>query len=206
MDINKIKELRAIVPIPIGEAKELLLNNAEDVEQCVYLYKDKVLKQIVAETGCNRQMASNVYEEEKLDINRTISVIKEKLFDKHYKPIKGVNVENMLYVRDWMYIVKDKDLGISLAYKHLPKVIELFKKIPKLNTIATTLEDALVVYKNIFDGYNDDMPMNEFIRRNCLMDGSPAFQKAFSSIPLQMETIKDEIRRHWRNVEPKTKK
>lgn len=200
MDLNKIKELRAIIPVPITEAKELLQNNAQDVEQCVYLYKEKALKQIMQDTGCSRQMAASVYEDEKLDLNRTISVIREILFDKNYKHVAGIDSEKLLYVRDWMYILRDNDLGISLSYKHLHQVIAVFKRLPKLKEIAILLEETKQVYDKIFEGYSDDMPMSEFIRRNCLLDGSPIFRKAFNTIPLQIEAIKDEMRRHWRNV------
>lgn len=44
--IDKIKELRKVLPIPIGEAKQLLMENEGDVEKCIYLFKAKSLNEI----------------------------------------------------------------------------------------------------------------------------------------------------------------
>lgn len=200
-DIKRIGELRKLVPIPISEAKILLEKTQGDVEQAVYLYKEKTIKELMAKTQCTRSEVSEVYESEKLDINRTLSILNEKNYDKNYKRIDGVDKKSLLHVRDWLYILESKDLATSLGYKKLDSVIEVFSKIPKLKSIAEEIRKVKNEYNIIFDGYTDSAPLEDFVRRNCLLDNNKIFIHANSSIPLQVETIKDEIRRHWRNVQ-----
>lgn len=200
-DIKLVSELRKLVPIPIFEAKKLIEKTGGDVEQAVYLYKEKTIKEIMTKTHCTRAEVCEVYELEKLDINRTISILKEKEYDRNYKRIEGIDKHSLLYVRDWLYILESKDFATSLSYKKLDKVIEIFNKIPKLAEVAKELKSVKQHYDTIFTGYTDTAPLDDFIRRNCLLDNNKSFIQANANIPLQIETIKDEIRRHWRNVQ-----
>lgn len=200
-DIKLVSELRKLVPIPIFEAKKLIEKTGGDVEQAVYLYKEKTIKEIMAKTHCTRAEVCEVYELEKLDINRTISILKEKEYDRNYKRIEGIDKHSLLYVRDWLYILESEDFATSLGYKKLDSVIAIFKKIPKLHLIGEEIQTVKYEYDTIFTGYTDSAPIDDFIRRNCLLDNNRIFLEANKNIPLQIEAIKDEIRRHWRNVQ-----
>lgn len=200
MEKDKIKELRSLVPIPMQIAKTMLQENNFDVDKCVQLFKKKTIADIVLETGCDEKIASEVYEKEKFDILRTISIIKDLMFDKTYEPISGVDHENLLYIRDWLSIMQNNDFGISLGYKHLQKVIDVFDRIPKLNHLSALLQAAKNDYDRVFEGYTDSKPLSEFVRLNKELDDCPSFQISSKKIPLELELIRDEIRKHWRNV------
>lgn len=197
---NKIIELRAILPIPMLEAKQLLEQNNYDVETCVYLYKAKAIKEITKATGCDSKQAEYHYQKERFDINRAISMINDEIYDQNYEPIKGVNHENLQFVKDWLYAMESKDFAYSLSYKHLQNAIDTMLLIPKLKEIGNLLQKAKNIYSYIFDNYNDNKPLEEFVRLNQRLDNEPDFQIANSQIPLQIFFIKDEISRHWRNL------
>ena len=200
MDINSIKSLRSAVPIPLQEAKQLLSANNGDVDKCITIYKDQLAKSIVDQTNCTLKEAKRVLEKEKFDINRALSNVVEDEYDKRYVPIEGVNEKTLLYAKDWLYIIEGKDFGVTLAYKNYDKFIEVFQKLDSISHLTNILVLAKKDYDQIFEGYTDSMPMEEFIRRNSLLDASPNFQKASKCVNLEIEKIKDELRRQWRNV------
>lgn len=200
MDATKIKELRELIPIPMQEAKILLEANSGDIQKCVSQFKEQTIQNIIKETGCDKSKAIEIFEKEKLDVNRTISAIKEMIYDSKYQQQEGINEETLLRVRDWLYIMQEKDFGVSLGYKHLQTVIDVFDKLPKLLHLASMMQAAKNDYDRIFEGYTDDLPLEDFVKRNVQLDDCPSFQVAFKQVPLELELVKDEVRKHWRNV------
>lgn len=197
---NKIIELRSILPIPLMEAKQLLEANDGDIETCVYLYKAKAIKQIIEATGCDSKKAEYHYQKEKFDINRAISMINDEIYDLNYKTIEGVDKTSLQFVKDWVYVMKTENFAYSLSYSYLRKAIETMFLIPKLEEVAKMLQKSKNIYDIIFEGYNDDKPLEEFVRLNRKLDDEIDFQVANTQIPLQVLFIKNEVSRHWRNV------
>lgn len=197
---NKIIELRSILPIPLMEAKQLLEANDGDIETCVYLYKAKAIKQIIEATGCDSKKAEYHYQKEKFDINRAISMINDEIYDLNYKTIEGVDKTSLQFVKDWVYVMETENFAYSLSYSYLRKAIETMFLIPKLEEVAKMLQKSKNIYDIIFEGYNDDKPLEEFVRLNRKLDDEIDFQVANTQIPLQVLFIKNEVSRHWRNV------
>lgn len=197
---NKIIELRSILPIPLMEAKQLLEANDGDIETCIYLYKAKAIKQIIEATGCDSKKAEYHYQKEKFDINRAISMINDEIYDLNYKTIEGVDKTSLQFVKDWVYVMETENFAYSLSYSYLRKAIETMFLIPKLEEVAKMLQKSKNIYDIIFEGYNDDKPLEEFVRLNRKLDDEIDFQVANTQIPLQVLFIKNEVSRHWRNV------
>lgn len=198
---EKILELRTQRPIPLMEAKQLLTDNEGDIEKCVLLYTAKAIRMIVEATGTDAATADRHYQAEKYDINLAISMIKEEMYDANYKVIAGVNKDSLSLIKEWIYILETKDFGYSLSYSNLTKAIEVMNLIPELNNVVKMLINAKQDYDRVFEGYNDNMPLDEFVRRNRQLDDCPAFIEANSNMPLQIITIKQIISRHLRNVQ-----
>lgn len=198
---EKILKLRAQRPIPLMEAKQLLADNDGDVEKCVLLYTAKAIKMIIEATGTDATTADKHYQAEKYDINVAISMIREEIYDANYKVIEGITRESLEITREWLYILETNDFAYSLSYSNLPKAVEVMNLMPELKNTVELLKKAKNDYDKIFEGYSDNMPLDEFVRRSRQLDDSPAFMEANSIIPLQIITIKQIISRHWRNVQ-----
>ncbi len=199
--IQKVKELRQLVPIPANEALNLLKENDGDVEKCMYLYKAKSIRDICNLTGCDTNMANMYYEREKYDINRAISFIRDELYDRNYRPIEGVTAEKLRTALQWLAMIKDKDFAYSLDFKYLDTVVDIFSRIDTLKDTAILLQDAKKVKDLIFKGYSDSQPMKEFVRRHQKLDLDVDFQKANQSIPIRLIVIAEELRKHLRNLQ-----
>lgn len=197
---NKIIELRAILPIPLMEAKQLLEANDYDVETCVYLYTAKAIKEITTATGCDSQMAEEYYKREKYDINRAISFINDAIYDQNYKPISGIDHISLQYIKDWIYLMEKEDFAYSLSYSNLHQTIETMRLLPKLKDMAELIAQTKATYNIIFEGYTDASSIEDFVKRNRELDDDKNFQLANEQIPLQLHYIKDEVSRHWRNT------
>lgn len=198
--LEKIKELRTMLPIPMMEAKKLLEDNGGDIETCVYLYTAKAIKEIQSATGCDADKAEKEYRAENFDINRAISVIKDEIYDQNYVPIEGVNKTRLQLVKDWIYLVETENFGYALAYPHLDKVVETLSLIPNLEKISKMMKVVQKSYAEIFKNYNDSQPLEEFVKLNRQLDDVPEFQEANIQVPLQILYIKNEVSKHWRNV------
>ncbi|MDR3059129.1 MAG: hypothetical protein LBU84_13440 [Prevotella sp.] len=198
--IDKIKELRKVLPIPIGEAKQLLMENEGDVEKCIYLFKAKSLNEIQDITGCDEKMANEYYEIEKCDFNRTVSAIREAIYDRNYKPINGVTKESVSLIYQWLRIIETDDFGRSLDFNYLNTVIDKMLLIPSLIDTANTIRKAKDAKDIIFDGYSDSSSLDEFVRRHKRLDDSEEFQEADKIINLRITIIKEELMRHARNL------
>lgn len=197
----KVKALREIMPIPMAEAIKLLKENNGDIKVCADIFKSKSIEHICKATGCTKEMAVQFYEKEKFDLNRTISFIKEELFDQNYKPINNITLDNLNKTRLWIAIVQEKDFATSLDYNELPSVIQTLAAIPSLQDMALTLKQAKKIKDSIFKGYSDDLSIDEFVRRNVQLDDNPDFQKAYHRISLSTTIVIDEINRHRRNLQ-----
>lgn len=196
----KVKELREIMPIPVSEALKLLKENDGNIKLCVEIFKSKSIELICKETGCSKDMAVQFYEKEKFDLNRTISFIKEELFDQNYKPISNISLESLNKTRSWIAIVQEKDFATSLDYNELTTVIQTLAAIPSLREIGMSLKQAKKIKDSIFKGYSDNLSIDEFVRRNVKLDDDVEFQKAYQRISLSPTIIIDEINRHRRNL------
>lgn len=197
---EKIKELRTILPIPLLEAKQLLEENGGDIEKCVYLYMAKAIKLISDETGYDKQEVEKFYRAEKFDINRTISVIKDEIYDKNYKPIDGLDRNGLQVVKEWLYLIETENFSYALEYKQLDKAIATLSLIPNLEAITKMMLDVKRIYDEIFKNYDHSQPLEEFVRLNRLLDDAPEFQLANEQVPLQLFFIKNEVSKHWRNI------
>ncbi len=184
----------------MAEALKLLKENDEDIKLCADIFKTKSIEYICLETDCSKEMALEFYEKEKFDLNRTISFIREELFDQNYKPIHNITLENLNKTRSWIAIVQEKDFATSLDYNELVSVIQTLAAIPSLREIAMVLKQAKKIKDSIFKGYNDNLSIDEFVRRNVRLDDDTEFQKAYNRISLSTTIIIDEINRHRRNL------
>ena len=196
----KVKALREIMPVPIAEALKLLKENNGDIKLCAEIFKSKSIEYICKETGCTKDMATQFYEKEKFDLNRTISFIREELFDQNYKAINNLSLENLNKTRSWVAIVQEKDFATSLDYSELETVIKVLVAIPSLREIGMALKQAKRIKDSIFKGYSDDLSIDEFVRRNVKLDDDVEFQKSYQRISLSSTIIIDEINRHRRNL------
>lgn len=198
---DKIKELRKVLPIPITEALQLLRENDGDVEKCIYLFKAKSIKEIVQLTGCDEQIATQYYEAEKNDFNRTVSAIREDLYDKHYNPIQGVSKEGIRCVLQWLHIVESDDFGVSLDFQLLKDALQALTLIPALADIALIVDKARIAKERIFEGYKETDSIDEFVRRHRKLDDDSDFQKANDLVGLKVTVMKEELLRHLRNLQ-----
>lgn len=197
---EKIIELRKILPIPMDEAIQMLKDNDNDVEKCVYLFKAKSIKEIQSLTGCDEEMANKYYEAEKYDFNRTVSAIREDLFDKNYTLIDGVTKVNISLIYQWLRLIEDKDFGLSLDFSYLNIVLDTLLLIPALKETAETIQKAKDAKDIIFEGYSDTDSLDEFVRRYKKLDDSEEFQKADRIVNLKLTIIREELMRHARNL------
>lgn len=201
MDIKtQIKELRKLVPVPISEALQMLKKYDGNVQLCADKFKESAISKICTETGCELLMALEYYEREKYDLNRTISMIKEDLYDQNYKLIDGTTPEGLSKVRTWIAFVEEKDFSTALDYKELSEVIQMLLLIPSLKHFGIAVQQARKIKSTIFDGYSDDLSIDEFIRRNVRLDDNIDFQKLYKTVTLSITSLKDELNRHRRNV------
>lgn len=197
---EKIKELRTMLPIPIIEAKQMLTEHNGDVETCVLLYVAKALRIITDATGASKDVAERHYRAENFDINRAIMTIKDDIYDANYLPIQGIDKNSLQRVKDWLYLMESNDFFVSLSYQKFEGIIATMLLIPELKEIGVLLQEVKSSYDKIFEGYHDDLPMDDFVRRNRELDEVPAFQEAYRVIPSKVLFIKNEIEKHWRNV------
>lgn len=184
----------------MAEALKLLKENDGDIKLCADIFKTKSIEYICLETGCSKEMAILFYEKEKFDLNRTISFIREELFDQNYKPINNITLDNLHKTRSWIAIVQEKDFVTSLDYIELTPVIQTLAAIPSLREVAMALKQAKKIKDSIFKGYTDNLSIDEFVRRNVRLDDDTEFQKAYNRISLSTTIIIDEINRHRRNL------
>lgn len=198
--IDKIKELRKIIPIPIGEASQLLKDNGRDIETCIYKFKEKSLKEIQQITGCDETMASEHYEREKYDFNRTVSSIRETLFDENYTPIESLTKEGISAALQWIRIVDSDSFGVAIEYDIINTASTTMLLIPALHETALLIKEAKEARDKIFEGYKETDLLEEFVRRSKLLDDNKEFAKANQTISLKTTILKEELLRHFRNL------
>lgn len=197
---QKIQELRKAMPIPLSEAVQLLKENNEDIEKCIKIFKEKSIEQICELTGCDSKLAEQQYNAEKFDFNRTVSSIKELIYDQNYRPIDGLTKENIIRTVQWLKFIEENDFATSLDYSQFDVITNTLSLIPTLENIVPSLIGAKADKDVIFEGYTDSLSIDEFVRRHKRLDDSIAFQEASQIISLRTITIKEELMRHFRNL------
>lgn len=197
---SKIKDIRNIIPIPISEALSLLKKHDGDVEKSIAAAKEANLKLIVKETGCSDKEAAKVYEAEKYDLIRTISTIRENIYDRNYQPIDGITRKTMSTVLDWMNTIEKYDYLTALSYKELATVIASLKHLSERNAeLLSTLQEAKRT-RDILLADEDKMTAQEFVKQNTILDVHPASQKGVRAYNDRRTLLREEVLRHLRNL------
>ncbi len=197
---DKIKELRTLIPIPMGEALTLLKENDGDVQKCFEIFKAQSIQNICAQTGCNRDMADEYYKAEKYDFNRTISMIQEAIYDANYKPIEGLTDGDLRATAAWLRFMGEEGFDAAIESKQLETAIEVFGLISSLNKYGELLKDTKRAKDIIFEGYTETDSIEEFVKRNNKLDDVAVFQQTSQLLPLSITTIEKELSRHLRNI------
>lgn len=198
--LEKIKELRKLVPIPMSEASRLLKNNNGNVELSAHLFKADCIEKICQQTGCDKETATQYYEAEKLDVNRAISEIREDMFDQNYSLIENVTIENIKKAHKWLDMVEEKDFITSLDYAFWGDVILTLSSMPAMKEISEIIVRAKAIKDSYFENYSDNDSMDDFIRRHKLLDDNKELQAINASIPVKITLIDKELSRHLRNL------
>lgn len=197
---SKIKDIRNIIPIPISEALNLLKKYEGDVEKCIATAKEANLELIVKETGCSREEAEKMYETEKYDLIRTISAIREDIYDRNYQPVDGITRKAMSAVLEWMNIVEKDDYLTALSYKDLTIVIAALKHLSQRHSeILSTLQEARRT-RDILLTDEDKMTTQEFVKQNTILDVHPASLKGIAAYNTRKTLLREEVLRHLRNL------
>lgn len=199
---EQIAELRKMLPIPISEAVLLLKNNNSDIERCANIFKARSIEQIEELTGCESQMAEKYYKEEDFDFNRTVSTIREIIYDQNYISIDGLTRENISFVFQWLGIIENDDFILALDFYQLNVVLETLRLIPNLNDISVFVQKAKEAKDIVFNGYSDSNSLEEYVRRHKCLDDNEDFQYASTMIVLKLTIIREELTRHARNLQP----
>lgn len=197
---SKIKDIRNVIPVPMNEALELLTKYNGDVGRCIDEAKRNNINFICRQTGCTESEAAKVYEDEKYDLNRAVSSMREIIYDRHYKPIEGVTKESIRAVLDWMHIVTAKDFITALEYQRLTAVINTLQCIDSLREMSVVLHEAKRI-RDILLADADNMTNEEFIRQNTILDVDPTVAKGVATFKLKETVMKEELLRHLRNLQ-----
>lgn len=196
---SKIKDVRAAIPVPMSEALQLLKKHEGDADKAIAEAKAINIASICTQTGCGEKEAAKVYKAEKYDLNRTISVIREKIYDKNYRPIDGITREGIKAALDWMHIVSSKDFVTALDYQKLTPAIDTLHKIASLKDMSVALQEAKRV-RDILLANENEMTNEEFIKQNTILDVHPASVRGIEMYRMKETVMKEELLRHFRNL------
>ncbi len=197
---KQLIELRKQLPVPIAEAVSLLQMHGGNVDACVEAFKAQRIDDICQATGCSSDMASEFYAKEKFDFNRTVSAIREVLYDQNYHRPEGLTKDGLDAISDWIYLVESHDFPTALDYIHLVKAINTLALLPRYKDAADALLSAKAIKEKIFEGYSNSDSMEEFVRRHQRIDDDIEFQKKQSYCVQKLTLIKEELARHKRNI------
>lgn len=196
---DKIKKVRDAIPAPMSEVLKTLKENDGDVTESIAIIKKRNIIHICQQTGCTEQEAIKEYNTEKYDLNRTISSIREKIYDRSYKPIKGVTCDNIRSILDWMHTVDKYDFISALSFDKLNIVIDTLSAIPTLAEVASKIKEAQKA-KDIILAGEQHMSNEEFIKQNTILDVHPACIEGSEYYRLKHTIINEEVLRHLRNL------
>lgn len=196
---SKIKDVRAAIPVPMGEALQLLKKHEGDVDKAIAEAKVTNIASICSQTGCDEKEAAKVYKAEKYDLNRAISVIRENIYDRNYKPIDKVTREGIKAAMDWMHIASSKDFVTALDYQKLTLVIDILHNISSLKDMSIALQEAKRV-RDILLTNENEMTNEEFIKQNTILDVHPASVRGIEMYKMKETVMKEELLRHLRNL------
>lgn len=196
---DKIKKVRDIIPAPMSEVLKTLKENDGDVTKSIAIIKQRNIIHICQQTGCTEQEAAEEYHTEKYDLNRTISSIREKNYDRNYRLIEGVTRDNVRSVLDWMHTVDKYDFISALSFDRLDIVINTLSAIPTLTDVASKIKEAKKA-KDIILAGEEHMSNEEFIKQNTILDVHPACIEGSEYYRLKHTIINEETLRHLRNL------
>ena len=197
---SKIKDVREAIPVPMSEALQLLKKHNGDVSKSIAEAKATNIAFICEKTGCDQKEAEKVYQAEKYDLNRTISIIREDIYDKNYQQIEGVSKEDIRVVMDWMYIASSKDYVTALDFQKLTTVINTLMRLPSLHDMSIALQESKRI-RDILLTNENEMTNEEFIKQNTILDVHPASVKGIVVYKQKETTMKEELLRHLRNLQ-----
>ncbi|MGH1386005.1 hypothetical protein [Kordia sp.] len=155
-DIQKVKELRERLSIPLNTAMELIQENNSDLSRCEQEFHRHNINTICRLTQCNEEIAKKYYRICKFSIEKAIKKINEQLFFLTATPNEPIDkIGFILWAENDSinkYINAGNEKSLFIQAKDFDYVINVFKSVYPLKNEYGEIENGFdILSNNYFD-------------------------------------------------------
>ena len=142
---NQIKALRAKIPVPITEAKQLLQEMNGDVQRAFQFIRTKQLKSLSVKTGYPVQEIGGVFSYFKHDYGLTLSHFKRLRDYVDYDPekVKNINPEIFKFLDEFEQLEGTENIAAALHHSQFGQINTFIKEKLEMPELAGVFEQAI---------------------------------------------------------------
>ncbi|WP_196894397.1 hypothetical protein [Aureivirga marina] len=158
---EKLLKLRRRIPIPIVEAKKLLIEFDGDVEKIIKKFKREKINEIAQKTFFEINVIQQKYEENKYDFVKTLSFFENQNRLKNFdiSKLKGFTEKSIEIIEKMEFIENEYDLASIFLFDELNEYKLILERNFELNELSKTIQIAQNKWKKI---KCENMCMNVF--------------------------------------------
>jgi hypothetical protein len=197
---DQLKELRKRVPISIQEALNLLVVNQGNVDLVENLFIEQCINTICQQTSSSKDLALSRFKEQKYDLAKAISSIKEEQDDSTYIQPPFFTKDKLSVVRDWLDIEEGEGLYVALDNQQFDVVIKTLEQISIMPEFVEALKAIKKRQQAILAEYNNLEDIKEYIKYSNQLRSDSAYKNCEELIEQKGYIINRELFRHIKNV------
>jgi hypothetical protein len=197
---DQLQALRRRVPIPIHEAISRLKANQGNVDAVEQEFIEQCIAKICEQTNASRDLAFTRFKEQKYDLAKAISSIREEEYDLNYTQPSGLTKEKLTLVEKWLIIRGEEGLGTALGY-HLHSVIETLSLMPVLSDLVESLKSLEKLRQKVLEPYQDIDDRESRLKSSNKFRTSVEYQQCVNLLDQKIHLLERELARHARNIQ-----
>ena len=180
---EKILRFRNLVPIPISEVESFLSIRNWDIDRAVEDFKFEKIKEISDLIGEEVDLVEEIFQEYKLDYNKTVSYFKRKKEDSNFdfSRLDGLSEESFELIDEWLKWENNEGLLSAICMDKIEQFVKILRKNLRMKDLANKIEKALDLYTITL--------LNDFTLEN-----SNKFKNSEVYKQLESQIKKDEIK------------
>jgi hypothetical protein len=197
---DQVQELRRRVPIPIQEAILRLRLSQGDMDIVEKEFIEDCITTICEQTNASRELAFTHFKEQKQDVAKAISLIREEEYDRNYVQTPGLTKEKLALVEKWLVIEDQEGLAYALGYLHFDSVIDTLSHMTALVDLVKALKTVNEQSQKIVDQYPNSDNIQSYIKGVNKFKATADYKRCEQLLMEKGNILDRELSRHARNI------
>ncbi|MBO0950683.1 hypothetical protein [Fibrella forsythiae] len=194
---QQLRELRQRIPIPVGQAAQLLKQYEGDSAAVERAFLHDTIQKIAQQTGRSLLEAEEAWQVCRADRLHAISYLNDKTADEQYVPSDSITPQTLALIDEWLALESYEGFDVALSFK-LDEFVAILNKIPSFEPVSNALLQARQRQQTVFANFKPDNGIKLYVKLSNKLQGDLRFQQAYAVFQRDIDRLEDALHVHRR--------